>query len=119
MRRSGIKRGQRLRRQSRRRMRLQANYVAFTLGIKDRDGWRCRVCFGFGILDVHHVIKRSQGGGLMDPHNAVTLCRQCHDRTDAPYTQGRLVIKWAPPDRFFYDVVYAPSKFAVKKFGGG
>lgn len=42
--------------------------------------------------DVHHVIKRSQGG-LDDPDtNLIALCRGHHDQTDSPYYKGRLAI---------------------------
>jgi len=52
-------------------------------------------------LDVHHVVKRSQGGSDFDLDQLVALCRWCHDQTDAPYQRGRLVVtaleSHAPP----------------------
>ena len=32
-------------------------------------------------LDVHHVVKRSQGGSDFDLSLLVALCRWCHDQT--------------------------------------
>jgi hypothetical protein len=40
-------------------------------------------------LDVHHVVKRSQGGSDFDLDLLVALCRWCHDQTDArPMSEG-------------------------------
>ena len=41
-----------------------------------RDGYRCREC-GETATDVHHVIRRADGG-TDDPANLVSLCRGCH-----------------------------------------
>lgn len=47
------------------------------------------------MVDVHHVVKRSQGGSdALD--NLVGLCRRCHDQTDAAWVDGRLVIERLP-----------------------
>jgi 5-methylcytosine-specific restriction endonuclease McrA len=47
--------------------------------IMERDGHRCRICgTNQGLADVHHIIKRSQGGGD-DADNLMTLCRRCHN----------------------------------------
>jgi hypothetical protein len=35
-------------------------------------------------LEVHHVVKRSQGGSDFDLDLLVALCRWGHDQTDAP-----------------------------------
>jgi hypothetical protein len=43
-------------------------------------------------LDIHHVIKRSQGGSDFDLNRLVALCRSCHEQTDSPYARGRLVV---------------------------
>lgn len=42
-----------------------------------RDGYRCALCDSTKYLQVHHYIKRSQGGhnGL---HNLICLCADCH-----------------------------------------
>ena len=45
-----------------------------------RDGHKCRVCGGKSkdsILEVHHIIRRSDGG-TNRPDNLVTLCSHCH-----------------------------------------
>ena len=104
-----------MRRQSRRRASLMAAYRAFVLGIKDRDHWRCRACGDDrSVLDVHHIVKRSQAPErLLDPTNAVTLCRACHDRTDWPYAQGRLVITF-DGGVFGFKVQHAASKFQAR-----
>ncbi len=107
----------RLRPVSKKRRKVAVDYTAFALGIKDRDGWRCKYCRErYGALDVHHVVKRSQGGGLLDESNAVTLCRACHDWTDAPYASpmGRLVIDTMGGGQFCFSVVHGASKFTVR-----
>ena len=50
-----------------------------------RAGWRCQACGRGGRLDVHHVVKRSQGGSDWDLDALVALCRRCHAQTDAPF----------------------------------
>jgi len=44
------------------------------------DWLHCEKCgTSNGPFDVHHKIKRSQGGGD-DPENLILLCRICHGR---------------------------------------
>lgn len=42
-----------------------------------RDGWRCALCDSTKYIQIHHIVKRSQGGGN-HPHNLITLCADCH-----------------------------------------
>ena len=52
---------------------------------------RCEVCTRLTPLDIHHIIKRSQGGpDTLD--NVAALCRACHEQTDGPYGKRRLVL---------------------------
>lgn len=30
--------------------------------------------------DVHEIIRRSQGGSIIDPLNVLAVCRKCHNR---------------------------------------
>jgi 5-methylcytosine-specific restriction endonuclease McrA len=53
-----------------------------------RDNWRCRCCGNRQMLDPHHVIYQSAGGGH-GLENLLTLCRNCHDAEHA----GRLRIE--------------------------
>jgi hypothetical protein len=57
-----------------------------------RARWVCQACGLRRRLDVHHVIKRAQGGSDFDLNALVALCRSCHEQTDAPYDRGKLVI---------------------------
>lgn len=43
------------------------------------------VCRGAKAVDVHERIKRSRGGSIVDPvqAHAITVCRACHDWTEA------------------------------------
>ncbi len=52
----------------------------------------CQACGRGGALEVHHVVKRAQGGSDFDLDRLVALCPPCHAQTDAAYTRGRLVI---------------------------
>jgi 5-methylcytosine-specific restriction endonuclease McrA len=48
--------------------------------IMERDGHKCRMCgTSQGLADVHHIIKRSQGGSD-DADNLILLCRDCHNK---------------------------------------
>lgn len=42
-----------------------------------REGWRCALCDSPKYLQIHHIIRRSQGGGN-HPHNLIALCSDCH-----------------------------------------
>ena len=42
-----------------------------------REGYACALCDSPKYLQVHHCIKRSQGGGN-SLHNLVCLCADCH-----------------------------------------
>ena len=70
-----------------------------------RAGWRCQACGVRRRLDVHHVMKRSQGGSDFDLEHLVALCRWCHDQTDAPYERGRLVVTVLGAGQFTFEVV--------------
>jgi len=56
-------------------------------------------------LDVHHILKRSQGGSDFDLNQLVVLCRWCHDQTDAPYERGRLVVSALGDGQFRFELI--------------
>ena len=62
-----------------------------------RAGWTCQACRVRTRLDVHHVVKRTQGGSDFD--------LDCHTQTDAPFSQGRLVITPLGDGQFRCEVV--------------
>lgn len=45
--------------------------------IYKREGYQCAVCGSTRQLEIHHVVKRSRGGGN-NPENLVCLCHICH-----------------------------------------
>lgn len=54
--------------------------------LKERPRCEARwVCRGAKAVDVHERLKRSRGGNITDPDQAhmVTLCRPCHEMTEA------------------------------------
>lgn len=58
--------------------------------VMERDGHKCRMCgTSRGLADVHHIIKRSQGGGD-DMDNLITLCRRCHNKQHAQVQFNKL-----------------------------
>ena len=65
-------------------------------------------------LDVHHVVKRTQGGSDFDLDRLVALCPACHARTDAPYGRGRLVITPLGQGQFTFTVVRGTDKWATR-----
>ncbi len=73
--------------------------------VLSRAGWRCQACGVRRRLDVHHIVKRSQGGSDFDLNQLVALCRWCHDKTDAPYERGRLVVSALGNGQFRFEVI--------------
>ena len=84
-----------------------------------RSGWRCQACYRRRRLEVHHIIKRAQGGSDFDLDWLVALCRTCHAQTDAPYAKGRLVVTAIGDGRFTCVVVTAVSKWIAKGSSSG
>jgi len=79
-----------------------------------RARWRCQACGRGGALEVHHVVKRAQGGSDFDLDRLVALCPPCHARTDAPYVRGRLVITPLSDGRFTVEVTRGADKWAIR-----
>ena len=80
-------------------------WKAIRAQVLTRAGWRCQACGVRRRLDVHHVVKRSQGGSDFDLDQLVALCRWCHDQTDAPYERGRLLVTVVGAGQFRFDLV--------------
>jgi 5-methylcytosine-specific restriction endonuclease McrA len=78
-----------------------------------RARWRCQACGRGGALEVHHVVKRAQGGSDFDLDRLVALCPPCHAQTDAPYARGRLVITPLGGGRFSSTVIRGPDKRTI------
>ena len=74
-----------------------------------RAGWRCQACGRGGRLDVHHVVKRSQGGSDLDLDALAALCRRCHAQADAPFVKGRLIVT-PRGGQFAFEVVTIPCR---------
>jgi winged helix-turn-helix DNA-binding protein/HNH endonuclease len=68
----------------------------------------------WGALEVHHVIKRAQGGSDFDRDRLLALCPPCHAQTDAPYARGRLLITPLGDGRFTADVTRGADKWAIR-----
>jgi 5-methylcytosine-specific restriction endonuclease McrA len=79
-----------------------------------RAQWRCQACRVRTRLEVHHVIKRAQGGSDFDLDRLVALCPPCHAQADAPYMRGRLVIAPLGHGRFTFAVVRGRDKWAIR-----
>jgi HNH endonuclease len=69
-----------------------------------RARWQCQACGRWGALEVHHVVKRAQGGSDFDLDRLVALCPWCHAQTDAPYVHGRLVVMPSGAGRFIFEL---------------
>ncbi len=65
-------------------------------------------------LEVHHVIKRAQGGSDFDLDRLIALCPPCHAQTDAPYARGRLVITPRAAGHFTVEVTRGADKWAIR-----
>ena len=79
-----------------------------------RARWRCQACGRWGALEVHHVVKRAQGGSDFDLDRLLALCPRCHAQTDAPYARGRLVITPHGDGRFICEVIRGADKWAIR-----
>jgi HNH endonuclease len=90
-----------------------AEWGAIRALVLARAGWRCQACGFRQRLDVHHVVKRAQGGSDFDLDHLVTLCRACHAQTDAAYATGRLVVTSLGAGEFRLAVIRRPSKWAT------
>jgi 5-methylcytosine-specific restriction endonuclease McrA len=88
-------------------------WVAIRRVILRRARWRCQACGRGGALEVHHVVKRVQGGSDFDLDRLVALCPPCHAQTDAPYARGRLVITPLGDGRFAVEVIRRADKRAL------
>ncbi len=87
------------------------DWATITALVLARARWRCQAC-GLGRrLDVHHVIKRAQGGSDFDLDRLVALCRACHAQTDAAYAAGRLVVTPLGAGRFVCALIHQRSKW--------
>jgi 5-methylcytosine-specific restriction endonuclease McrA len=75
--------------------------------------WRCQACRVRTRLEVHHVVKRAQGGSDFDLDRLVALCPPCHAQTDASYARGRLVITPLGDGRFTVEVTRGADKWAI------
>ncbi len=76
--------------------------------------WRCQACSRSGALEVHHVVKRAQGGPDFDLDRLVALCRPCHGQTDTPYACGRLVITALAQGRLTFEVIQGADKWVTR-----
>jgi 5-methylcytosine-specific restriction endonuclease McrA len=79
-----------------------------------RAHWGCQACRVRTRLEVHHVVKRTQGGSDFDLDRLVALCSRCHAQTDAPYLRGRLVITPLGRGQFTFTVVRGTDKWATR-----
>jgi hypothetical protein len=80
-------------------------WAAIREQVLTRAGWRFQACGLRRRLDVHHVVKRSQGGSDFDLDRLVALCRWRHDLTDAPYERGGLVVTALGEGQLTFEVV--------------
>jgi 5-methylcytosine-specific restriction endonuclease McrA len=59
-----------------------------------RARWRCQACGRWGALEVHHVVKRAQGGSDFDLDRLVALCPSCHAQTERTWPAGHHPTRW-------------------------
>ena len=85
-------------------------WAILRLAVIVRARFRCQACGQRAPLDVHHILKRSQGGSDFDLERLVALCRRCHDLTDASYRAGRLVITPLGDGTFEFARIWRASK---------
>jgi 5-methylcytosine-specific restriction endonuclease McrA len=91
----------------------RCEWQVIRLAVVLRAGFRCQACHQRATLDVHHVLKRAQGGSDFDLDRLVALCRRCHDLTDAPYIKGRLVVTSLADGAFRFERLWRSTKWDV------
>src|SRR5262245_29215896 len=91
-------------------------WKAIKAAVLTRAGWRCQACGAGGRLDVHHVVKRAQGGSDFDLDQLVALCRRCHALTDAPSGRGRLVVTAMGSGRFTVEAINHPIPRGIASY---
>jgi 5-methylcytosine-specific restriction endonuclease McrA len=79
-----------------------------------RARWVCQACRVRTRLEVHHVVKRAQGGSDFDLDRLIALCPACHAQTDAPYGRGRLVITPLGQGGFTVEVIRKANKWTTR-----
>jgi 5-methylcytosine-specific restriction endonuclease McrA len=84
-----------MRKVSIKRMASIAEYRAFQTTVFDERGNDCQaalecICAGRGD-QLHHIVKRSQGGALMARENVLIVCMYCHDWIERNPTQAKVL----------------------------
>lgn len=66
------------------RIKRSLKYKQWRRDVFERDNWTCRDCrVRGGVLHAHHIKPKSIYPELMfDVDNGLTLCRECHKKTD-------------------------------------
>jgi len=57
--------------------------------VRHRDNFCCRICSSKDLIEVHHILFRSQGGPD-EEWNLITLCKDCHGRSHGLGNQPKL-----------------------------
>jgi 5-methylcytosine-specific restriction endonuclease McrA len=99
-----------------RRAASYSEWASIRTKVLSRAGWCCQACGVWRGLDIHHVVKRSQGGSDFDLDQLVALCRWCHDQTDAPYERGRLTVNALGDGQFRFELITRTARNADPDF---
>lgn len=55
------------------------NKMYWSRAVKERDGWKCRVCGSSERLQAHHIsFARNDPERILDIDNGITLCHKHH-----------------------------------------
>ena len=80
-----------IKQRSKKREKLYESRRPFVAGLLAEFPW-CQACEVFAAhdskvtfvrrksVDVHELVRRSQGGSILDKENCITVCRPCHTR---------------------------------------
>jgi hypothetical protein len=92
---------------------LDLPWPAIRTQVLGRAQWVCQAGGVRTRLEVHHVVKRAQGGSDFDLDRLVAICPRCHAQTEAPYARGRLVITPLGYGRFMAKVTRGADKWPL------
>ena len=73
--------------------------------VRDRDGYKCRICGSKEKLEVHHIQYKSQGGSDT-PANLACLCHKCHGKLHAGKLTEKELAKLSKPPRSLRDATW-------------
>jgi 5-methylcytosine-specific restriction endonuclease McrA len=75
------------------------SWSELTTRIKQRDGYKCRICGSADYLQIDHIIPAHRGGHSV-PANLWTLCAYCHAKRPGHKAAKHLILHQTKNETF-------------------